>query len=174
MPAATNKAALLAVTDKEFAKLAGLLDTVSEAEALAVDDDGIAIKDIVGHRAHWIGLFQTWYRIGQSGETPDLPAPGYKWNELKRYNADLRRAQAGLTWDAAQADLRDAAAALRAFLEARDNAALYGGPMPGGGNAWTTGRWAEAAGASHYRSAAKYIRARLRDLRRENATGAGR
>jgi len=30
--------------------------------------------------------------------------------------------------------------------------------MQGANNDWTTGRWAEAAGPSHYRSAAKFIR----------------
>jgi len=40
-------------------------------------------------------------------------------------------------------------------------AELYGGPMPGG-TGWTTGRYAEAAGPSHYRSAAKFLRAALR------------
>jgi len=35
--------------------------------------------------------------------------------------------------------------------------------MAGGGDAgWTAGRYAEAAGASHFRSASKYIRAELR------------
>jgi hypothetical protein len=34
--------------------------------------------------------------------------------------------------------------------------------MPGG-TGWTTGRYAEAAGPSHYRSAAKFIRKCLRE-----------
>tara|TARA_B110000503_G_C6866738_1_gene297007 strand:+ start:332 stop:514 length:183 start_codon:yes stop_codon:yes gene_type:complete len=49
-------------------------------------------------------------------------------------------------------------ARLVAFFQARDNAVLYGGPMRGGGNVWTTGRWAEAKGQTHYRSAAKWVR----------------
>jgi hypothetical protein len=42
--------------------------------------------------------------------------------------------------------------------------------MKGGGNKWTTGRWAEASGASHYRSAAKYVRA---CLKARDASGGG-
>ena len=53
---------------------------------------------------------------------------------------------------------------LAGFLETRSNAELYEGPMKGAKNNWTPGRWAEAAGASHFRSAAKYIRGRLRSL----------
>lgn len=37
----------------------------------------------------------------------------------------------------------------------------YAPPMVPEKNHWATGRWAEASGTSHYRSAGKYIRARL-------------
>ncbi|KUF12773.1 ClbS/DfsB family four-helix bundle protein [Pseudoponticoccus marisrubri] len=166
MPAAKDRAALRAVTEKEFAKLEALLDRVPEAARLVPDAgaDGASLKDIVGHRAHWIGLFLDWYAQGQAGEAVEIPAPGYKWNALKRFNADLRAAQADLGWQAARDLLRRNHARLMEFIDRHDDASLYGGPMAGGGNAWTTGRWAEAAGASHYRSAAKYIRTRLRAL----------
>jgi hypothetical protein len=58
--------------------------------------------------------------------------------------------------------LRDTNANLIDFIDAHSDADLYGGPMKGANNHWTTGRWAEAAGASHYRSAAKYVRAAIR------------
>ncbi len=162
MPAATNKADLIAVTEKEFAKLETVLETVPDALALLKDDDETSVKDIVGHRAHWIDLFLGWYADGQAGKAVAFPAPGYKWSDLKAYNAALRERQADLGWAAAREGLAAAHGRLLAFLRGRDEAALYGGPMQGGRNAWTTGRWAEAAGASHYRSAAKYVRARVR------------
>jgi len=49
-------------------------------------------------------------------------------------------------------------AKLCAFIDNLSEAALYGVAMKGAKNNWTTGRWAEAAGPSHYRSAAKYMR----------------
>ncbi|MDF0601803.1 ClbS/DfsB family four-helix bundle protein [Psychromarinibacter sp. C21-152] len=163
--AATNKADLLALTEKEYAKLAAGLADVTEAEAGAKDAEDTSIKDVVGHRAHWIDLFLGWYRDGQAGREVAFPAPGYKWNELKRYNADLRARQAGISWAEATEMLADREARLVALIEALDDAALYGGPMKGAQNAWTAGRWAEAAGPSHFRSAAKYLRGRLRQLR---------
>ncbi len=164
MPAASCKADLLAVTEKEFARFQALLDKVPEALRLVPDPeaDGTTPKDIVGHRAAWIDLFLGWYDKGLTGAPVAMPAPGYKWNELRRFNADLRTRQAGMDWATARSLLRDNHARLCAFIAARDDTALYGAPMRGGGNAWPPGRWAEAAGPSHYRSAAKYIRARLR------------
>ncbi|MDJ0686487.1 MAG: ClbS/DfsB family four-helix bundle protein [Alphaproteobacteria bacterium] len=160
--AATKKSDLLAVAAKEFAKLEKLIAPVDADRALVKDEDDTSIKDIVAHRAHWIDLFLGWYADGMAGKEVHFPAEGYKWNQLKAYNADLRARQSGLGWDAAREGLADRHAALMAFLEGLDDADLYGGPMKGANNNWTPGRWAEAAGPSHYRSAAKYIRARLR------------
>ena len=117
---------------------------------------------MIAHRAHWIALFLAWYEDGQAGKSVHFPAEGYKWNDLKRYNADLRDRQKDGNWDTARAMFEDAYRNLTTFLEAKSDKALYGGPMKGANNEWTPGRWAEAAGSSHYRSAAKYIRARLK------------
>lgn len=161
MPAATNKSDLIAVTEKEYAKLTKLLDTVDPDTATEKTND-TSIKDVVGHRAHWIDLFLGWYRDGQAGTQVHFPAEGYKWNELNRYNADLRARQADLGWDDAKALLDRNAKTLLQFIRDHSDDELYSGPMKGANNNWTTGRWAEAAGPSHYRSAAKYIRGILR------------
>ncbi|MCT4607594.1 MAG: ClbS/DfsB family four-helix bundle protein [Pelagimonas sp.] len=171
MPAATTKSDLLSVSEKEFSKLTTLLDSVPPALELRPDPeaDETTLKDIVGHRAHWITLFLGWYEAGQRGETPAIPAPGYNWNHLRAFNASVRQAQADLSWRDAREMLNANHTRLMQFISSLDDTALYGAPMPGGGSKWTTGRWAEAAGPSHYRSAAKYIRARLRAFAAETA-----
>lgn len=161
MPA-HSKDELLAATQKEYGKLDALVADVSDAEAAIKDLDDTSIKDIVGHRAHWIGLFLGWYADGIAGKPVFFPAPGYKWNQLKAYNAELRRKQSGLSWREVRLLLSDNNPQLLEFLRSHDNADLYGGPMKGANNNWTPGRWAEAAGPSHYRSAAKYIRQTLK------------
>ncbi len=160
--AAGSKNELLEITRKEFDKLVKLTGAVCEEIALRKDDEDTSIKDVIAHRAHWIELFLGWYADGQAGNEVRFPAEGYKWNDLKRYNADLRRSQKGLGWAAALELLQGNCAQLVAFIEGHSDGELYGGPMKGANNAWTPGRWAEAAGPSHFRSAAKYIRARLR------------
>ena len=161
MPAATTKSDLIAVTEMEYGKLTKLLDTIDPATAMEKIDD-VSIKDVIGHRAHWIDLFLGWYHDGQAGIPVHFPAKGYKWNDLTRYNADLRQKQASLGWDDARALLDKKAAALLEFMRDHSDKDLYGSPMKGANNNWTTGRWAEATGPSHYRSAAKYIRSVLR------------
>jgi len=164
VPAATTKADLIAITESEFAKLSKLIARVPNEAALLQDEDETSIKDVVAHRAHWIDLFLGWNADGKAGKDVHFPAKAYKWNELKRYNADLRARQSTLSWEEAVHMLSERAATLREFLDGMDDAELYGAAMKGAKNEWTTGRWAEAAGASHFRSASKYIRARLREL----------
>ncbi len=162
--AAQSKTALLDLADKEYQKLANLIAAIPGEQALIKDDDDTSIKDVIAHRAHWIDLFLGWYQNGQAGKIVHFPAEGYKWNELKRYNANLRQAQRGMDWAASVSALDEGHGRLRDLIQSLDDNQLYGGPMKGAKNNWTTGRWAEAAGPSHYRSAVKYVRARLRSL----------
>lgn len=161
--AATNRQELMDVHRREYEKLQVLLVQVTPKTALKKREDDTSIKDVIAHRAHWIDLFFGWYADGLAGNPVFFPAKGYKWNDLKRYNADLRVAQADMGWPAALAMLNSRFEKLSDFIRSHSDAQLYGGPMKGAKNAWAAGRWAEAAGPSHFRSASKYIRACLRE-----------
>ncbi len=160
--AAKTKADLRDITRKEFEKLTKLLATVDDGTALAKDADDTSIKDVVAHRAHWIDLFLGWYADGLAGKPVHFPAQGYKWNDLKRYNAHLRAQQSEMGWAEATEMLRDRYQHLLHFIDTHAESDLYGGPMKGANNQWSPGRWAEAAGPSHFRSASKYIRAAIK------------
>lgn len=159
---AQNKKELLDFSKKEFEKLTKLIGTISSSSALIKDDEGSSIKDVVAHRAHWIDLFLGWYSDGLAGKPVFFPAEGYKWNELKRYNANLRAQQSGMDWEGAVAALQESFEKLTRLIDSCSNEELYGGPMKGANNNWKPGRWAEAAGPSHFRSAAKYIQSQLK------------
>ena len=139
-----------------------LVETIEASRAMKKLDEDTSMKDIIGHRAHWIDLFLGWYADGQAGKSVSFPAPGYKWNDLKRYNSELRDRQAGLSWADAVEMLRTNYDKLMTFIDGHSEQELYEGPMKGAKNNWTTGRWVEAAGASPFRSASKYLRAALR------------
>lgn len=164
MPAATNRADLIAVTEKEYRKLRTLIDPIPENAALTPVSEGWSMRDIIAHRAHWSGLFFTWKEGGEAGDSVETPAPGYKWNQLKAYNAMVIAAARDRSWDRVRADLETAHRRMMGYLLGADDAELYTPGLYPWMNAWTLGRWAEAAGSSHYRSAAKAIRKRLRDL----------
>lgn len=164
--AASNKVDLLSLTEKEFAKLDTLISEISDKTALAPHPkDAILIKDTIVHRAHWIDLFLGWYRDGKAGKDVQTPAPGYKWNQLKEYNAKLRDQTRDVSWTDAKTHLTKSHKKLMRLLKSLDNKALYGPKQFDWLNNWTLGRWAEASGPSHYRSASKYIRQILKAVK---------
>ena len=61
--ACNNKSELITLTEKEFAKLQELIAPLDQAKA-KMGEDGVSIKDVIGHRAHWVDLFLGWYMDG--------------------------------------------------------------------------------------------------------------
>ena len=94
-----------------------------------------------------------------------LSQENYRRSELKRYSLALREREKDVSWPEALARLDTAHEEFVALIDALSDAQLYGGPMAGSHNSWSTGRWAEAAGPSHLRLALKYVRKRLRDMK---------
>lgn len=133
-----------------------------EAAHLHTADDETTIKGVVAHRTHWIGLFFTWYEGGVAGEDVQTPAPGYKWNQLKDYNAAIYRNANARAWTDLNSELQTAVDRLRAFIAGHGDDVLYAPGLYPWMNTWTLGRWAEASGPSHFRSANTYIRKVLR------------
>ncbi|MEM6774000.1 MAG: ClbS/DfsB family four-helix bundle protein [Pseudomonadota bacterium] len=165
MPAATSRAQLIEITQKEFAKLQKLTASCGEREAMDKDAEATSIRDVVVHRAYWIDLFLGWCDAAAAGRAVHMPAEGYRWADLKALNAQIREENADVSWSAALDRLSRAHQLLVQHLQTRREIDLYGGPMVGGNGKWTEGRYAESAGPSHYRSAGKYLRARLREMR---------
>lgn len=166
MPAATNKVDLLAVFDKDLAKLSKTLDSVDEARSmLSAPDDTTTIRGVIAHRIHWMEMFHGWYDDGVAGHEVHVPAKGYKWNQLKAYNAPIYKKGDETGWEDLLKGFDAACDKLRGFIEARDDLELYAvGVHPWTGK-WTLGRFAEASGPSHFRSANTYIRKALRNAK---------
>ena len=78
-----NKAQLNAVIQKEYAALEKFLAPLtSEQLAFTAMSGAWAVKDILAHLYAWQQMLFNWYETGLRGETPAVPAPGYKWNQL--------------------------------------------------------------------------------------------
>ncbi|RPI26864.1 MAG: DfsB family protein [Acidobacteria bacterium] len=71
--------------------LCAVLDQIPEArhDEQGVWGDGWTVKDLVAHLAEWQLMFLGWYDAGVKGAIPELPAPGYKWNETPRLNRGI-------------------------------------------------------------------------------------
>ncbi|MEL6913172.1 MAG: ClbS/DfsB family four-helix bundle protein [Pseudomonadota bacterium] len=163
MPAATNKDDLLSATHAEYRKLLALVERFDAKRAKVSDASGYSAQRIVGHRAAWIDLFFGWCRDADAGITPRMPKAGYLWRNTPELSDEIWAEQRQMTWREIVALLDKKHAAFVEFLEGQDDDALYAKPMSPGLK-WTRGRYAEAVGPAHYRSAAKYMRGLLRVL----------
>ncbi|MCG2785587.1 MAG: ClbS/DfsB family four-helix bundle protein [Anaerolineae bacterium] len=82
-----NKAQLLASAQKEYAKLEKFLASLMpEQLAFSAAPGAWAVKDVLAHLYEWQQMLFTWYETGLRGETPAVPAPGYKWSQLPALN----------------------------------------------------------------------------------------
>lgn len=166
MPAATNKTDLHAVFDKDLSKLRKTLDGVDEAKALfSAPDDDTTIKGMIAHCIHWMGMFHGWYEDGVAGREVHVPAKGYKWNQLKEYNAPLCEKGNQTPWADLLSDFEAACDKLRQFIAAQEDESLYTSGAHAWTGKWTLGRFAEASGPSHFRSANTNIRKALHNAK---------
>jgi hypothetical protein len=87
MPRPTSKTDLLAAIEKEQGALEALLETLTPEQMV---EPGIvgewSVKDVLAHLIEWEQMCLSWYRAGLRDEIPDMPAPGYKWNQTLELN----------------------------------------------------------------------------------------
>lgn len=107
MPRPTNKRDLLDAIERERGALDALLDAVAPAR---MGEPGVvgewSAKDVVAHLVAWEQLALGWYRTGLRGETPALPAAGFKWNETPRLNRQIFEEHRDLPLDEVLAQYR--------------------------------------------------------------------
>jgi hypothetical protein len=48
-----------------------------------------SVKDVLAHLYEWEQMVLRWLAAGKRGETPEVPAEGYKWNQLPALNEEI-------------------------------------------------------------------------------------
>ena len=155
-----SKAELLRDVQDEREALASLLDTLSDAERSEphVWGEGWTVCDLVAHLAAWHRLFLRWFNEGRAGSDPDLPAPGYKWNETPRLNRAIWSENRGRSYSSVLDDFETSFEEVESVLRGLSEAELF---QPGHFT-WTGKNglviYAGANTASHYRFALKVLK----------------
>lgn len=90
MPRPKSKSELLKLSQDNFKKLNDFIDQKSRGDQQKEFPLGAMnrnIRDVLAHLHHWHLLMLDWYKIGMSGEKPEMPAKGYSW----KTTADLNK-----------------------------------------------------------------------------------
>ena len=74
---------LLSNLNLAYEKLDGEFDTVeTEYERDCGIEGNVSCCDIVAYQIGWGSLLVGWEKLELAGKTPEMPAPGFKWNQL--------------------------------------------------------------------------------------------
>lgn len=85
MPLPTNKEDLLKKLNESYIKLDAESDGIKKGLSRKKElEGGISACDILAYQIGWGNLLLGWESAEQKGLTPDMPAEGFKWNELGR------------------------------------------------------------------------------------------
>jgi uncharacterized protein (TIGR03083 family) len=90
MPRPFTKAQILTENQKEHDALEQFLTTVTPEQMTQPGALGDwSVKDVLAHLYEWEQMVLDWHAAGQRGETPHVPAAGYKWSQLPALNQSI-------------------------------------------------------------------------------------
>ena len=159
MPRPTSKQDLLAAIEKERGELTAYLKTLSAKEMTEPNIVGEwSVKDVLAHLAEWEQMCLNWYRIGLQGETPSLPAPGFKWNQTPQLNQRIFEKHRGRPLEEVLAWFHASSLEILVLIQSLSDEQMF----TTGEYAWTKkntlGTYLVSATSSHYLWARKEIR----------------
>ena len=159
-----SKQEFLESIEKEHRTFLELADSIPEEryDEIGVWGDGWTIKDLFAHLTEWQRMFRRWFEAGLAGETPEMPAPGYKWNETPRLNHDIWKRCRHEPWEEVRRDFATSHQELLALAtRLSEEELLTPGYFP-----WTRKypltTYLGPSTASHYRSSTKILKRWLR------------
>jgi len=163
MPKATDKTQLLADMQKERLALEHFLKGLSPDQMSGPAVLGAwTVKDVLAHLVAWEQMVLGWFTTGQRGDTPHLPAEGYKWNELPALNQHIYEQHRDRPLVEVLTQFRESYPQIQALTETLCESALFHrGYFPWAGNN-AMASYINSCTASHYRWARKEIQKGLK------------
>ncbi|RLL48331.1 DfsB family protein [Oceanobacillus piezotolerans] len=88
----SEKEILLMNSDQNFKRLLEIIESVpSRKRSISIEtpERDKNFRDILMHLYEWHAMLERWYREGMDGDTPSIPAPGYKWRNINLLNMQI-------------------------------------------------------------------------------------
>ena len=159
MPRPTSKTDLLAAIEKERGALETYLETLSPAEMTIPGIVGEwSVKDVLAHLIEWEQMVLSWHAAGLRGETPELPAPGFKWNQTPALNQQIFEKHRDRLLEDVIDQFQASHLEILGVIEGLSNEALFTAEQFAWTQKNTLGTYFVSATSSHYLWARKEIR----------------
>ena len=83
MPLPTTKEEFLRNLNQAYEKLGSEFEVIGkEKERLKEIEGGVSCCDVVAYQIGWAKLLLAWEEQETNKKIPEMPAPGFKWNQL--------------------------------------------------------------------------------------------
>jgi uncharacterized protein (TIGR03083 family) len=164
MPRPLSKSQLLSESQKEREALEQFLATLTPEQ---MTQSGVlgewSAKDVLAHLYEWEQMVLAWLAASQRGETPHVPAEGYKWSQLPALNEIIREKHSGRSLDEILTLFRDSYSQVMQTIEGLSEAMLFTPGLYPWMNKNTLGAYFVSCTSSHYRWARKEMKKGLKE-----------
>lgn len=166
MPLPTNKTELLNSLHAAYSKLVEEAATVpSEMERNPELEGGISPCDLIAYQIGWGQILLSWDDLETRGETVEMPAPGFKWNQLGLLAESFYQEQHEQTLKQLLVQFEVLRDRMWLFIESNSEDTLFGiGKRQWAGQKWPLAKWIQVNTIAPYGSA----RAKLRKWKKSN------
>ncbi|MGB0864237.1 MAG: ClbS/DfsB family four-helix bundle protein [Saprospiraceae bacterium] len=161
MPRPKSKSELLRLSQENYEKLLSLIDSYSDEEVIQDFREGAMnrnIRDVLAHLYHWHTMLKIWYTIGMKGEKPDMPAKGYKWNNLLALNKKIWEMYQDVPLEQAKELLHQSHTEVQGIIHKHSNEELFEKKRYKWTGSTSMGEYLISNSSSHYAWAIKLIK----------------
>lgn len=166
MPLPTNKHQLLSSLQAAYSKLIEeAAEVPSELERNPELEGGISPCDLIAYQIGWGRLLLSWDDVETNGQTVEMPAPGFKWNQLGLLAKSFYQEQNEQTLKQLLAQFETLEERMRLFIESSSEDRIFSiGKRHWAGQKWSLAKWIQVNTIAPYESA----RAKLRKWKKSN------
>lgn len=166
MPLPTNKIELLRNLKTAYSKLIEEAAAIPpELERSAELEDGISPCDLIAYQIGWGQLLLSWDELESCGENPQMPAPGYKLNQLGLLASSFYREHSDQELKQLLGQFETLMQRMRLFIESSSEEILFGiGKRQWAGPKWPLAKRIQVNTVAPYGSA----RTKLRKWKKAN------
>ena len=156
-----SKLELLKLSQDNFKKLNNFIDQKSRGDQqkeFPLVTMNRNIRDVLGHLHHWHLLMLDWYKIGMSGEKPEMPAKGYSWKTTSDLNKWILENHQDSTLESIRTLLNKSYNEVQAIIEKHSDHELFEKKKYKWTGSTSLGAYLVSATSSHYDWAYKLIK----------------
>lgn len=165
MPIPKSRTELVDYVQSTWEKLRNELDAAGAGIGDLPCVDDWSVKDLLAVRVWWTEHVIDWVEAGRRGERPVTPAPGYRWKETPRLNADVVKESQSESYSEIRERLERGYERVMSVIGLLDDRELLEtGVLPWAGN-YPISRWISINTARQYFTARTFVRRALREQR---------